>query len=307
MATEPIVVTVLNVSGLRQDTAGSRVLSDYWALTKPEVNFLIALTAAVGFYLGSTGSHFSWTLFLHTLLGTLLVASGAATLNQRMEYRFDAEMRRTARRPVAAGRIEPIHALIFGTLLSLLGVAYLAFTVNVLATGLALLTLVSYLLLYTPSKRITPLCTLIGAFPGAIPPLIGCAAAQGHLDAKAWALFAIVFFWQFPHFMAIAWMYRDDYDRAGYMVLPRRGARAYLVNAQTVLPLVALVPVTFLTGWPGHPDSPYCIGAALLSLGFLAHGVHFVFRRSNLTARRLLMASIIYLPALFAGLVLSNC
>ena len=307
MATEPIV-TDFGVLASRRASAWAAALADYWALTKPEVNFLIAITTAVGFDLGSVGaaSHFLWTLFLNTVFGTLLVASGAATLNQRMEYRFDAEMRRTARRPVAAGRIEPIHALIFGTLLAVGGIAYLAFTANVLATTLAFLTLVSYLFLYTPCKRITPLCTLIGAFPGAIPPLIGCTAAQGHLDAKAWALFGIVFLWQFPHFMAIAWMYRDDYDRAGYMVLPHRHLRAYFVNLQTLLPLVALAPLTFLLGWAGSWGSLSRIGAALLGLGFLYYGVRFVVSRSNSAARRLLMASIIYLPSLFVWIALSN-
>ena len=305
MATEPIV-TDFGVLASRRASAWTATLSDYWALTKPEVNFLIAITTAVGFYLGSVGSHFPWTLFAHTVLGTLLVASGAATLNQRMEYRFDAEMRRTARRPIAAGRIEPIRALIFGTLLALVGVAYLAFTTNVLATGLALLTLVSYLLLYTPSKRLTPLCTLIGAFPGAIPPLIGCAAAQGRLDTRAWALFAIVFFWQFPHFMAIAWMYRDDYDRAGYMVLPDPEARNRFVNLQTVVPLVALVLLSLLPALLGPPSTVYRIGPTLLNLGFLSYGVQFVRSRSNSAARRLLMASIIYLPSLFVWIVIAG-
>lgn len=307
MATEPIV-TDFGVLASRRASAWAAALSDYWALTKPEVNFLIAITTAVGFYLGSVGaaSHFLWTLFLNTVFGTLLVASGAATLNQRMEYRFDAEMRRTARRPVAAGRIEPIHALIFGTLLAVGGIAYLAFTANVLATTLAFLTLVSYLFLYTPSKRITPLCMLIGAIPGAIPPLIGCAGAQGHLDAKAWTLFAIVFLWQFPHFMAIAWMYRDDYDRAGYMVLPNRAARNRFVNLQTVVPLVALVLLSLLPALLGQPSTFYRIGDTLLSLGFLSYGVQFVCSKSNSAARRLLMASIIYLPSLLLWIVIAR-
>jgi protoheme IX farnesyltransferase len=144
---------------------------------------------------------------------------------------------------------------------------------------------------------------LIGAFPGALPPLIGCAAAQGHLDAKAWALFAIVFLWQFPHFMAIAWMYRDDYDRAGYLVLPGGEARTPLVNLQTLLPLVALTPLSILPGRAEELSLVYCIGAALLGLGFLYYGVKFVFFRSNSAARRLLMASIIYLPFLFVWIV----
>src|ERR1700684_343333 len=197
-------------------------LSDYWALTKPEVNFLIAIATLTGFYLALPGplARFPWLLLVHTLLGTLLVASGAGTLNQYIERRFDAQMRRTARRPLAAGRLKPSVVLWFGARLSLVGSIYLATTVNVLASVLSIVTLLSYLFLYTPLKRKTPLCILVGAFPGAMPPLIGWTAAAGRLSLGAWILFAVLFLWQFPHFMAIAWMYREDYDRAGYFVLP---------------------------------------------------------------------------------------
>src|SRR5262245_3158420 len=206
-------------------------LSDHWAMTKPDVNLLIAITTATAFCLAARagGAPFPWVRLLHTLAGTMLVASGAAVLNQWMERHFDALMRRTARRPVAAGRIQPGRALALGTLASLAGLAYLAGAVGWLPSLLALATLLAYLFLYTPAKRRTPLCTLIGAIPGAIPPLIGWAAARGRLDAGAWLLYAIVFLWQFPHFMAIAWMYRDDYDRAGYLVLPRGVAQSRLV------------------------------------------------------------------------------
>ncbi len=306
MATEPILAA-LDVSVTQhRPFAGSPVLSDYWALTKPEINFLIAITTLVGFCIGSAAgrSHFPWALLLHTVLGTMLVASGAATLNQLIELRSDARMRRTARRPIAAGRIHPIRALIFGALLSLAGIAYLVLAVSILASLLAVVTLLSYLFLYTPLKQTTPLCTLIGAVPGAVPPLIGWAAARGRLDPGAWVLYAIVFLWQFPHFMAIAWMYRDDYDRAGYVVLPQGHARARFVTLQTLLPLLALVPLSLLPALAGQPSVFYCIGALLLSLGFLYYGTQFALRKSGSAARRLLAASIIYLPSLFVLLML---
>ena len=209
------------------------VLSDYWTLTKPEVNFLILITTYAGFYLGCdrAGNPLSFFALFNTLLGTLLVASGTATLNQYIERKFDAQMRRTARRPAAAGRLEPPAVLAFGIVLSAAGCIYLALAVNLLASLLALLTLLSYLFLYTPLKRRTALCVLVGAFPGAMPPLIGWAAASGRLNMEAWLLYAILFLWQFPHFMAIAWMYREDYDRAGYQMLPKGRARVSISDS----------------------------------------------------------------------------
>jgi protoheme IX farnesyltransferase len=277
-------------------------------MTKPEVNFLIAITTATAFFIGSpeTLSAFPWIRLLHTVFGTVLVASGAATLNQWMEYRFDANMRRTARRPVAAGRIDPVSARRFGTVLSFAGLAYLAITAGPLASVLAAVTLLSYLLLYTPLKRRTPLCTMIGAFPGAVPPLIGWAAARGSLDSDAWVLYATVFLWQFPHFMAIAWMYRDDYDRAGYLVLPRGHARARFVTLQTLLPLLALLSLSLFPVHAGEPSMLYSIGAVSLALCFLWYGVRLTLRRSGSAARQLLLASIIYLPSLFVLMILGS-
>src|SRR6267378_2311442 len=203
MATEPILAA-LDVAEVRRrhGLVRSSVLSSYWSLTKPEVNFLIGVTVAAGFWMGVPASlaHFPWSSLLHTLVGTVLVASGAATLNQLIELRFDARMRRTARRPLVSQRIEPSHALWFGISLAVVGAIYLAVTTNALASLLSIFTLLGYLFLYTPLKRKTPLCTLIGALPGGTPPLIGWAAACGHLDGNAWLLFVIVFLWQFPHF-----------------------------------------------------------------------------------------------------------
>ena len=276
-------------------------LSDYWALTKPEVNFLILITTFVGFYLASANKErpFSFAGLCNTLLGTLLVASGTGTLNQYVERAFDAQMRRTARRPAAAGRLKPSAVLAFGIALAVTGSVYLALAVNLLASMLATLTLLIYLFVYTPLKRKTPLCVLVGAFPGAMPPLIGYAAACGRLNVEAGMLYAMLFLWQFPHFMAIAWMYREDYERAGYLVLPHgRSVRGRFVNCQTLLPLFGLMPLSLLPMMAGASRTLYSIGALLLSLGFLYCGAQFVLNKTAPAARRLLVASIIYLPSL---------
>lgn len=309
MATEPMVAALDLSVGQQHRRAHPTVLSDYWALTKPEVNFLIVVTAFAGFYLGRTSAwrDFPFLLSINAVLGTLLVASGTGTLNQYIERRFDAQMRRTARRPLAAGRLTPTAVLWFGIALSVIGSVYLAVVVNLLASLLALGTLLSYLFFYTPLKRKSPLCTLVGAFPGAMPPLIGWAAASGKLNFEAWVLYSVLFLWQFPHFMAIAWMYREDYGRAGYLVLPRdERARARLVNWQTLLPLLALVPVSLLPALTSKSGGSYCIGAVVLCGSFLYYGARFALRKSNSSARQLLMASIIYLPSLVVVMILAR-
>lgn len=308
MATEP-VLAALDVSAVQGGrVTSSSVLFDYWELTKPEINFLIAVTAAVGFWMGSPAARpdFPWMPFLHALLGTVLVASGAATLNQLIELRYDAQMRRTARRPLVSGRIAPSRALWFGVSLSVFGVVYLALSTNVLASLLAALTLLSYLFLYTPLKRITPLCTLVGAIPGAAPPLIGWAAARGHLDPAAWVLFAIVFLWQFPHFMSIAWMYREDYARAGYLVLPSGENTNRFVIWQTVVSAVVLLPVGLILTVSHLSGFVYFGGALVIGGIFLYYSARFALQRSAASARHLLLASILYLPVLFALLALDK-
>ena len=309
MATEPILAA-LDVAAVRRrhGLARSGVLSGYWSLTKPEVNFLIAVTAAAGFWMGAPASfaQFPWTSLLHTLIGTALVASGAAALNQLIELRFDAQMRRTARRPLVSRRIERSHALWFGISLSVIGAIYLAVTTNALASLLSILTLLGYLFLYTPLKRKTPLCTLIGALPGAMPPLIGWAAACGRLDGNAWLLFAIVFLWQFPHFMAIAWMYREDYARARYVVLPAGKSKDHFVAWQTLLPSLALLAVALGPAIRGESGIVYLAGALVLGSAFLCYSVRFAFQMSTVSARQLLFASIVYLPVLFVLLALDK-
>jgi protoheme IX farnesyltransferase len=285
---------------------GSTLLSDYWALTKPEVNFLILITTFVGFYVASArDGRFSFAGLFNTLLGTLLVASGTGSLNQYLERKFDAQMRRTARRPAAAGRLTPISVLVFGVVLAVTGSIYLAIAVNLLASVLATLTLLTYLFVYTPLKRKTPMCVLVGAFPGAMPPLIGWAAASGRLNIEAGMLYAMLFLWQFPHFMAIAWMYREDYDRAGYLVLPKGNARVPFVMVETLLPLLALVAISIMQSPTRHAGTFHC-AAALLGTGFAYFGWEFALERSRVAARRLLMASILYLPLLY-GLSATLC
>jgi len=208
-------------------------LRDYCTLTKPEVNLLILMTTSAGYYLGSRGP-FQIDGLINTLVGTLLVASGTATLNQWMERVWDGQMRRTASRPLPSGRMNAREAFLFGILLSLAGGLYLAGTVSALAACLAIFTLLSYLLIYTPLKRKTPLCTLLGAFPGAMPVLIGWAGASASIGRHAWFLFAIIFLWQFPHFLAIALMYREDYARAGYKMLPQFDLDSRFTRAEIV-------------------------------------------------------------------------
>lgn len=310
MATESIGTTLEVGSAVerRRALSSHATLADYWALTKPEVNFLILITTGAAFYLGnsSQGRQFPFGLFAHTLLGTLLVASGTGTLNQFFEWRFDAQMRRTARRPIPAGRLEPLAALAFGVLLALAGTIDLAVAVNPFASFLAALTLVTYLFLYTPLKRRTPLCTLVGALPGAMPPLIGWAAATGNLAWGAWILYGLLFLWQLPHFMAIAWMYREDYAHAGYLVLPSRDRRGNVMAWQSALPAILLLLLSVIPILRNQPGLVCSIGTFALNAIFLFFAAELAARRTNAAARRLMLASIVYLPFVFAFMLLDR-
>src|SRR5258708_1128376 len=288
--------------------ASSSRSADYWSLTKPEVNLLIGLTTAAGFCLARPQSldAFPFIRLGNTIVGTLLVASGTGTLNQFIERRFDALMRGTARRPVAAGRIQPSHALAFGLVLSAAGAIYLGAAVNALSSLLAVVTMLSYLLVYTPLKRRTPLCTVIGALRGAAPPLIGWAASSGSLSLEAGVLYALVFLWQFPHFMAIAWMYREDYYRAGYMVLPRGESSASFMACQATAPLLVLVPLRVIPVLVGRAGLGYLATALVLGGMFIYRADQLVAHRTNAMARRLLFASIAYLPLLFTAMVVDR-
>jgi protoheme IX farnesyltransferase len=285
------------------------VIPDFWALTKPEINFLIVIATFTGFYLGYPGDmhNFPLELLLNALFGTLLVASGTGTLNQYLEHHFDAQMRRTRRRPVAAGRVRPSTAAWFGISLSILGSVYLLSTVNALSSALAVFTAISYLLIYTPLKRKTPLCTLVGAVPGAMPPLIGWAAASGSVvNAKAWLLYSVLFLWQFPHFMAIAWMYRADYARAGYLVLPAGKQSGRFMSWQALLAALALIPISLVPAVIGHAGLVYCVFAGILSSLFFYCSASLALQQSALAARRLLLASVVYLPLAFCLLILEK-
>lgn len=268
-------------------------LRDYYTLTKPEVNLLILMTTSAGYYLGTRGA-LNVVGLVHTLVGTLLVASGTATLNQWMERVWDGKMRRTASRPLPSGRLSTREAFWFGSILSTLGGLYLAVMINQLAALLAVSTLLSYLLIYTPLKRKTPLCTLLGAFPGAMPTLIGWAAASGRIDPAAWFLFAILFLWQFPHFLAIALMYQEDYDRAGYRMLPRFDVDARFTRAEILVFTIALVLTTLLPTI--HAGTPYQVAMLLAGAFLLYHVVRLTKSASKTLASRVVHASVIYLP-----------
>src|SRR6266542_2063343 len=279
-------------------------LCDYLVLTKPEVNLLILMTTSAGYYLGLAGP-FHISGLLNTLIGTLLVASGTATLNQWMERVWDGQMRRTAGRPIPSGRVNSGEALLFGVALSAAGGLYLALLVNRLSSLLAISTLLTYLLIYTPLKRRTPLCTLLGAIPGAMPTLIGWAGASAHVNLHAMFLFAVLFLWQFPHFLAIAMMYREDYQRAGYRMLPRFDTDSRFTRAEIATFTIALVVTTLL---PAITHGGLFYLGALLAAGLflLYHSLKLAGSASRVLATRLLHASVIYLPVVLTIIALAK-
>ncbi len=266
---------------------------------------MILICTAVGYSFGYRSSLHPLML-LHVLLGTALLASGTSTLNQWWEAKSDAKMHRTRERPIPAGRIKRRHAFAFGVLLSICGFAELWFQTNALAAILGLFTLLSYLLVYTPLKRHTPLCTTLGAVPGAMPPLIGYAAANGHLDWPALALFAILFAWQFPHFYAIAWMYREDYARGGIRMLAVVEPQGESTRKRIVACSVLLIPISLLPRLLGITGSIYAIAAVGAGLSLLYFGVRFRQECTFVRARHVLLASVVYLPAVLAMMVLDR-
>jgi protoheme IX farnesyltransferase len=280
-------------------------VSDWLVLGKARITALVLVTTASGYVLGARGDIDLARLAL-TLVGTALASAGAAALNQVVERRADALMRRTASRPVAAGRIAPGVALAFGVVLSAAGVATLALAVNLLTAALGLATIVLYLAAYTPLKRRTALNTLVGAIPGAIPPVMGWTAVTGSVDAGAWALFAILYLWQLPHFLAIAWMYREDYARAGFPMLPVVDPGGESTARQVALATLALVPVSLVPTVLGLTGAVYFFGALALGMGFAACGLALALRRGRGAARRLLFASVTYLPILLVLMVLDR-
>jgi len=281
------------------DKGWTAVLAD---LIKARLTALVLLTTFVGFYLGESGA-VNYLLMGHALFGTALVAAGAAALNQLLEREYDAKMRRTASRPLPAGRLQPATVAIFGGGCSVAGLIYLAVLVNPLTSVIGAVTSISYLFIYTPLKRVTWVNTLVGAIPGALPPLMGWTAARNELSGEGWTLFAILAFWQIPHFMAIAWLYREEYAKAGFVMLPNvdaDGSRTaqYAVGNTLALLIVSLCP--FLLKMNGQI---YLVTAVILSAGYLGCALRFARQLTQARARQLFLASIIYLPLLLAAMV----
>jgi protoheme IX farnesyltransferase len=281
------------------------IVVDHIALTKPRLNFLVVASSAAGYYLGAASGVDPWAM-AQAVGGTALVAAGSAVLNQLYERDTDALMRRTRQRPLPDGRISNIDALIFGIALSFAGVVTLAVRSNLLAAGLALATLTVYLVVYTPMKRQTPLSTVVGAVPGALPPLIGWTAARGSVDAGGLSLFAIVFLWQIPHFMAIAWMYRDDYSKAGFPMLPVIEPDGRRAGRQAMIYALALLPASLMPRWAGVSGWIAFGIAAVLGIGLLALSVRFAAARTDQSARRLFYATITYLPLLWIAMMIDK-
>ncbi len=277
----------------------------YVDLTKPRITFLIVLTAAAGFALGAKGG-LDYLLFTHAMLGIALLSSGIATLNQYMERGLDGLMRRTMTRPLPSGKLAPVEALVFGAGLTIIAEVYLALLVNPLTAMFGLAVIAGYLFMYTPLKTRTTLSTAIGAFPGALPPLMGWTAATGEVTTGAWVLFAILFLWQFPHFLAIAWMYREDYGRAGIRMLPVVEPEGRVTGQQIVAYTLMLLPVSLLPTLLGISGRVYFYGAILLGSLFLISSISAALSKTTQQARRLLLASVLYLPLLFGLMVLNQ-
>lgn len=283
----------------------SRAVADYLTLTKPRLNSLVVVTSAAGYYLGESGPH-ALVPMAAAAVGTALVASGAAVLNQLYERDTDALMERTRLRPLPDRRVTPDEARTFGMLLAGCGIALLSVSANVLAALLALATLVVYLTIYTPLKRRTHLATLVGAIPGALPPLIGWTAARGSASVGGWSLFAIVFLWQIPHFMAIAWLYRDDYARAGFPMLPVVEPDGRRTGRHAVVYAAALLPISVVPTLVGVAGAAYFWTALLLGVALFWIAARFAITRTDTTARALFYSSITYLPLIWAAMILDH-
>jgi len=290
------------------------LIRDYAELIKARVTSLVVMTAWCGYYFGclkSGSSSLSWGLF-HALLGIGMVAGGTAALNEVMEHDVDGDMRRTARRPLPTGRMRLAHAAAVGVLLTVGGALYLGFALNSLTGWLSLLTSAVYLLAYTPLKRVHPICTFVGAFPGAMPGVLGWTAARGHLEWGALAMFAIVFVWQFPHFFSIAWLYREDYAAGGIRMLPVVEPDGRSTARRILLYSITLIPVSLMPTWLGMAGRIYLGGALMLGIAMLYAGVRLAAldappatARSKMRARQLLQASVLYLPLLFVLMMLN--
>jgi protoheme IX farnesyltransferase len=288
-----------------QPAAAGGQAGDYVTLAKPRLNMLVVATTLAGYYMAAPRD-LGWMLLLHTLIGTALVASGASAFNQLLEIESDGLMRRTRARPLPSGRIAPKRAKAFALVLSIVGLAQLAVAVNLLAAAVAFVTLLTYTVFYTPLKKRSSLATVVGGVPGALPPMIGWAAVRNNLSIEAWILFGIVFLWQMPHFLAIAWMYREDYERAGFPLLPIVEPDGASTGRQAVLYAAALLPVSVAPTAAGMSGNVYLAGAAVMGIGFLALAVRFAWFRTAIDARRLFFGSILYLPLLWILMVVNR-
>ncbi len=287
------------------DHASKSTLAVLSELTKARLSLLVVVTTAVGYCLGSPG-RIDLAAFLHAVLGTGLLAAGASALNQFLERDLDALMLRTQDRPLPSGRLTPTFVLVFGSLCSVIGLVWLTFLGNLAAAALGALTLGLYVFVYTPLKRVSTLNTIVGAVPGAMPPLIGWAAATGGLSAGGWSLFALQFFWQIPHFMAIAWLYRDDYARAGFQMLPVVDPTGERTGLQSIGHSLGLLTVSLSPFVLGVAGAAYLAGAVVLGTLMLALAIRFARRLERSPARWLFLASVVYLPAVLGLMVLDR-
>jgi protoheme IX farnesyltransferase len=288
-------------TSIEDDRYSKMRVADLMELTKPRITLLVLVTTAVGFYMGSS-DRVNFLLLFHAIVGTAFVAGGASALNQYVERHLDARMSRTRNRPLPDGRLQTNEALAFSVTISALGVVYLLYFINALTAVLGLATLAGYVLVYTPLKTRTALCTLIGAFPGAAPPVMGWTAARGEIDAAALSLFAILFLWQMPHFFAIAWIFTEDYVRAGFTMHVSGGR----TGRQIIFFCCVLIPVSVLPTVFGLTGMTYLIGATLMGFIYLGYGFAVALFRSNTYAHRLLRVSVIYLPALLVLMMLDK-
>ncbi len=280
-------------------------LGAYFELTKPRIAFMLVLTSAAGFYLGANQG-FDISLFLHSMAAITLLAFGVATLNQYLERDIDTKMERTAKRPLPTGRVTPNEALIFGISLCVFAEGYLYFAVNTLTAILGLIVIVGYVFLYTPLKTRTTASTAIGAVPGALPPLMGWTASANEITLGAWFLFAFLFLWQFPHFLAIAWMYKEQYAKAGIKMLPVVEKDGKITAQQIVIFTILLLPVSLAPFFLGFSGIIYLIGASILGVWFLYASIQTARAKTVENARKLLLVSVLYLPVIFALMVLNH-
>lgn len=292
-----------NLQSTTAEAGLTTTLADFYELAKPSIVWLILMSTLMGFYLATTGP-LPYALLIHTAAATSLLAGGTGALNQWWERAADARMRRTLGRPLPAGRIQPAAALVFALGLSLAGLIYLHAAVNTLSFWLGVFVLIAYNLVYTPLKFHVWWSTFLGAFPGAAPPLLGWTAARNELSVEAWVLFGVLFLWQFPHFYAIAWMYREDYERAGIRMLPVIEPDGASTGRQIVACSLALIPVSMAPAWLGMTSAGFAVPAFLLSAGYLCYGIFLARGKTGTQARALLRASVLYLPLLYLFLLI---